>query len=55
MNKVTIQLTGETPSETPLVVSVAFENSRGERERSVSEYGFPSSPNTLHWRTGGQV
>ena len=31
MNKVTIWLTGETPSETRLVVSVVFENSCGER------------------------
>ena len=39
MNKVTTKVTGETPSETRLVISVAFDNSRGERGRSVLQYG----------------
>ena len=32
MNEITIQLTGETPSETRLVLCVAFENSSVVRE-----------------------
>ena len=37
--KISTLSTGETLLETPFIIFVAYENSRGEREQSVSEYG----------------